>query len=354
MKLHDSVRIHRRQFVLGSLAGALALSATGGIGRAQAQSDGKVVYGIGNLDTMFSAGFVALKNGYFKELGLDAQFIDCQNGPRARQMLAAGQIDICCSASFDPGVVSAAGKPTKVIAGIDRRLPYANVVVRKDLYDGGVKKFSDLAGKRIGVSGPKSAFWLMATHMVEKAGLQGVEIRAIGGTPEMLAALKSGQVDATMATITMMDQAEKEGWGVPIVTINDDAGWSEAMGVGGDIPGQWIYALADTVASRPDAMQAFVGGWMKGNDFIMSHTTEEVAELIHADYLSSLPKETVASTVAILKSKVWSQNNIVEKDAYDRVMDVMAHDRLISDADAAKLSYDQGADMSFARKVRGA
>lgn len=354
MKRNHSIRMPRRQFVLGSMAGALALSATGWAGRAHGQSAGKVVYGIGNLDTMFSAGFVALKNGYFKELGLDAEFIDCQNGPRARQMLAAGQIDICCSASFDPGVVSAAGKPTKVIAGIDRRLPYANVVVRKDLFDAGIKRFADLSGKRIGVSGPKSAFWLMATHMVEKAGLQGVDIRAIGGTPEMLAALKSGQVDASMATITMMDQAEKEGWGVPIVSINDDAGWTEAMGVGGDIPGQWIYALAETVAARPETMQAFVAGWMKGNDFIMSHTPEEVAELIHADYLSALPKETVAATVAILKSKVWSQDNIVEKDAYDRVMDVMAHDRLISDDAAGKLGYDDGADMSFARKARGA
>lgn len=321
---------------------------------ARSQGAGKVVYGIGNLDTMFAAGFVALKNGYFREAGLDAQFIDCQNGPRARQMLAAGQIEICCSASFDPAVVTLAGKPTKVIAGIDRRLPYANVVVSKELYETGVKTFADLGGKRIGVSGPKSAFWLMATHMVEKAGLQGVDIRFIGGTPEMLAALKSGQVDATMATITMMEQAEKEGWGVPIVTVNDDAGWTAAMGVGGDIPGQWIYAQESTVAERPEIMQAFIAGWMKGNDFIFSHSTEEVAELIHADFLFSFQKPTLVQAIATLKDKIWSRDNIVEKDAYDRVIDVMSHGRLISNEEAAQVGYDVGADMSFARKARGA
>ena len=168
---------------------------------ANAQTNaGKLIYGIGNLDPMFSAGFVALKKGYFKEAGLDASFVDCQNGPRARQMLAAQQVNIVASASFDPMVITIAGKLTKVIAGIDQRLPYANVIVRKEDFDSGrIKSFADLAGKRIGVSAPKSAFWLMATQMVETAGLKGVEIRGIGDLASMLAALKSKQVDASMA-----------------------------------------------------------------------------------------------------------------------------------------------------------
>ncbi|MGF7159985.1 NitT/TauT family transport system substrate-binding protein [Rhodoligotrophos appendicifer] len=353
MLKNNSRTIDRRRFLSGS-AGLAATAAFVPGGIAAQASAGDLVYGIGNLDAMFTAGFVALKKGFFKEAGLNASFLDCQNGPRARQMLAAGQIDICASASFDPIIITLAGKPTKVIASIDRRLPYANVIVnRKDFESGQIKSFSDLSGKRLGVSGPKSAFWLMASHMVEKGKLEGVEIRFIGGTPEMLAALKSGQVDASMATMTMMDQAEKEGWGVPIVSINDDAGWTAAMGLGGDVPGQWIYTLAPFVEKRPDAVQAFVTGWMKGNAFVFANSPETVADLIHEEFLRSFKKDTLVRTISVLKEKVWSKDNVVSPEAYQRVLTVMGGDRMMPDADMAKLPYATEVDMAFVTKARG-
>ena len=322
---------------------------------ANAQTNaGKLIYGIGNLDPMFSAGFVALKKGYFKEAGLDASFVDCQNGPRARQMLAAQQVNIVASASFDPMVITIAGKLTKVIAGIDQRLPYANVIVRKEDFDSGrIKSFADLAGKRIGVSAPKSAFWLMATQMVETAGLKGVEIRGIGDLASMLAALKSKQVDASMATLPMMDSAEKEGWGVRIVSIHNPEVWQKTIGLGGDVQGQWIFALDEFISSRPEAVQAFVNGWTKGNDFVMASKPEDTAELIYGDHLSAFKKETVTQTIAILKERIWSRDNMVSSDAYKRVVKVMAGDRLVSDADAAKAPYEVAVDMRFVRKARG-
>jgi len=331
--------------------GASCLTSAG----AHAQgSAGKLVFGIGNLDPMFSAGFVALKRGFFKDVGLDASFIDCQNGPRARQMLAAAQVDIVASASFDPMIITIAGKRAKVIAGIDQRLPYANVIVRKEDVDSGrIKSFADLAGKRIGVSAPKSAFWLMATQMVETAGLKGVDIRGIGNLPSMLAALKSRQVDASMATLPMMDAAVKEGWGVPIVSINDPDGWRKAIGLGGDVQGQWIYALEDFVKSRPEAVQAFVTGWVKGHDFVMANKPEAIADLIYADYLSSFDKASMTETIATYKEKIWSKDNMVTPEAYKRVVTVMAGDRLVSDADAAKSPYETDVDMRFVRKARG-
>lgn len=346
-------QMKRRRFLAGAAAGSAVLGLP--ISRSRAQSSiGKLVYGIGNLDPMFAAGFVALKNGYFKDAGLEASFVDCQNGPRARQMLAAGQVEIVASASFDPMVITIAGKATRVIAGIDQRLPYANMIVRKEDVDSGrIKSIADLGGKRIAVSAPKSAFWLMATQMVETAGLKDVEIRGVGNLASMLAALKSKQVDASMATLPMMDAAVKEGWGAAIVSIHDPEGWRKAIGLGGDVQGQWIFALDDFIKSRPEAVQAFITGWLKGNDFVQANAAEVVSGLIYDDYLSSFAKESVTETIAVLKEKIWSKDNMVTPEAYKRVVTVMAGDRLVSDADAAKSPYELGADMRFVRKARG-
>ena len=342
----------RRAFVRATLSGIALSLASYGSARAQA-SVGKLTIGTGNLDPQFAAGYVAHKNGFFKEFGLDATLIDCQNGPRARQMLAADQISVAVSASFDALIIAAAGKETKTLFNIDTRLPYANVLVHKEDYDSGkIRKFADLAGQKVGVSGPKSAFWLMATHMVEKANIKNVEIRFIGGTPEMLAALKSRQVAASMATMTMMEQAVEQGWAVPIVSFKEERAFRDAIGLGGDVPGLSAFALSSTVAKRPAEIQAFVAGWLKGTDFLMANSAEAIVDLIHQDYLGSFERGTLVRTVATLKDKVWSRDNYLSKDAYNRILAVMGGDRLLSDAEVRKLTYETATDVSMVRKVR--
>ena len=354
MSYQKNEKRSRRYMLANALAGVTATYLPSFSARAQTGALDKIVFGLGNLDVMFSAGFVALKMGYFKDAGLDASFIDCQNGPRARQMLAAGQVNIVAAASFDPIVVTIAGKSTTIVCGIDQRLPYANVVVRKEDFDSGkIKSFADLAGKRIGVSAPKSAFWLMAVQMAEAAGLKSIDIRGIGDTNAMLAALKSKQVDASMATIAMMEIAEKDGWGVPIVSINNPDVWRKAIGLGGDVQGQWIYGLESFIRAKPATVQAFITGWVKGTDYIMANRPEAVADVIHEDYLSSFKKESVTQNIRVLKDKVWSKDNLVTADAYKRVVTLMSSDRLVSNAEAAKSPFEIAVDMSFVKKARG-
>jgi NitT/TauT family transport system substrate-binding protein len=192
----------------------------------------------------------------------------------------------------------------------------------------------------------------MATQMVESGNLKGVEIRGIGDTVAMLAALKSKQVDASMATISMMEAAEREGWGVPLVSINEPEVWRRTIGLGGDVQGQWIYGLEDYIRSNPAIVQAFVTGWVRGHDFVMSNKTETVVDLIYSDFLSPFKRDTVAQAVSVLKEKVWSADNMITADAYRRVVSIMSGDKLVSDAEAARFPYDGAVDMSFVRKAR--
>ena len=61
----------------------------------------------------------------------------------------------------------------------------------------------------------------------------------------------------------------------------------------------------------------------------------------------------MTQTIAILKERIWSRDNMVSSDAYKRVVKVMAGDRLVSDADAAKAPYEVAVAMRFVRKARG-
>lgn len=183
-----------------------------------------------------------------------------------------------------------AGKPATLVFGFDRKLTYANVIVRREDYDSGkIKSLKDLAGKRVGATQPQSSTWLMALYLMQKAGVADkVDIRPLGDLATMLGALKTGSVSASMATMSMMEQARQEGWGVPIFDATTEASWNEFMG--GDVPGIAALTLADTIQKRPETVQAFVGALVKAQDFISAHDAAAITEAIYDDYLSAFPR----------------------------------------------------------------
>ncbi|KAG0927565.1 hypothetical protein G6F31_018013 [Rhizopus arrhizus] len=122
----------------------------------------RVVYGQGSIDPFFAAGYVALKKGYFSEGGLDVEYLNSQSGPRTNQLLAAGQIVFGATAATAAPALTIAGKPATLVFGFDRKLTYANVIVRREDFDSGkIKSLKDLAGKRVGATQPQwtSARW---------------------------------------------------------------------------------------------------------------------------------------------------------------------------------------------------
>ena len=134
-------RRRRALLTAGAASGATSVIGGGGLlaaglltGRSvQAQGKlGKAVYGQGSIDPIFTAGYVALKKGFFGEAGLDVEYLNSQSGPRTNQMLAAGQILFGATAATAAPALTVAGKPAALIFGFDRRMTYANVIVRKD------------------------------------------------------------------------------------------------------------------------------------------------------------------------------------------------------------------------------
>lgn len=85
----------------------------------------------------------------------------------------------------------------------------------------------------------------------------------------------------------------------------------------------------------------------------MANTPEAVANQFYDDFLSPFKKDVVTETIAILKHRTWSRDNMVSPDAHRRVVAVMSGDRLVSNADAAKSPYEAAVDRRLVRKARG-
>lgn len=314
---------------------------------------GKVVYGQGSIDPFFAAGYVALKKGFFGEGGLEVEYLNSQSGPRTNQLLAAGQIAFGATAATAAPALTIAGKPATLVFGFDRKLTYANVIVRRDDYESGkIKSLKDLAGKRVGATQPQSSTWLMALYLMQKAGVADkVDIRPLGDLATMLGALKTGSVAASMATMSMMEQARQEGWGVPIFDATTESSWNEFMG--GDVPGIAALTLEDTIQKRPEVVQAFVTAMVKAQDFITANSSAAITDLIFDDFLSAFPRAAIEKTLGVYKETVFLNDNIITEDAYNRMTAIMGDGRQFSNDEIKTVPYAKCVNMSFVRKARG-
>lgn len=313
---------------------------------------GSAAHGVAGVDTMYAMVYAAMKLGCFAAEGLDVEHINAQSGPRSKQMLAARQVLIATTGINDSVALSLAGKASTVVFSLDRRVPLANILVHKDnLGPGKLQTVADLAGKTIAVTQPQSTAWLMAIYLADHFGIKDrVTVRGFGDTLTMLGAVKSKQVDATIATLSMVDAAVQEGWGAPLFDVTDDAAWNQAFG--GDVPSLGCYVLSNSIDRHGAAIQAFVNALVKGSDWVRAHTPEAVVELVYADFLSGFPKHAVLRAATSYKNSLWNYTNALEPSGYARLMAVMGDGRQFSNEELRRVPYEKAVDMSFVRNAR--
>lgn len=345
-----SKHLDRRTFLTVSAGGTLLTALP--VARAQPKF-GKIDYGIASIDPLYAVAYTALKRDLFKAQGLDVNYMNTQSGPRSKQLLAAGQLFITTTGVNDAIALSLAGKPATVVFGFDQRVPFANLMIRKADFDSGkIKSIKDLAGKTVAVTQPQAATWLMAIYIADRNGImKDVNVRGLGDFATMMGAVKSGQVDATIATISMLDSAKQQGWGHTLFDVTDEKTWNDVFG--GAVPGVGCYVLEESLKPRGDAIQAFVTAMSKAQEVLNNSTPEQIVDGIFDTYLTGYEKEATLRAVRVYKSGVWSKNNEVSADAYNRLIKIMGDGRQFSNAELQAVPYSKVVDMSFLKKARG-
>jgi NitT/TauT family transport system substrate-binding protein len=338
--------IDRRSLLKIAFAGStLVLFADGGL------ATESIAIGAAGADAAYAAIYVAIKNGYFAEEGLNTEHVDSQSGPRGKQMLSAKQIFASSSGSSDSVALTMAGKPAVLIFSMEKRPAGANIIVTRRLFDAGLRSVKDLAGRTIGVTQPQGWTWLLGAYITEAANLRTpVELKPLGDLTTMLAAVKSNAVDGCVATFPMVEQAVQQEWGSPIFRVGNEEDWGSVFS--GDLPGTGLFVLKDAIDQKPDVLQKLVNGLVKASDFLRRSSAEEIAGTIHADYLPGTQSAALVRGINEYKS-VWNYENECSPADYERLLDVMGHGRMYATADLGeKAKFADAVDMSFVRYAR--
>jgi NitT/TauT family transport system substrate-binding protein len=280
-----------RRRVLQGLGATGALCLTSVTARGEA-TPALVTATFGPAGAIYAASMVADVLGFAKQQQLEIKLQITDGGARSRQVLAAGEAMFGHGDTSHPLQISNRGKPARMLYVTETVCSYANMVVRKDLYDQGITTPEKLAQwKRPGGAKPivaataiGSGTWMYGSFIFEALGAaDNINWVAGGGTSTMLGGLESKQFDAIMALPAWQFDAEAHGWGKAIYDVLDKAAWAKAFG--GPLPTTAIYALKTTIDKQPDATQAYINAIYQSMQWMKTNTSEEIFKRIGPKYL---------------------------------------------------------------------
>jgi NitT/TauT family transport system substrate-binding protein len=260
---------------------ALALAVAGGSTGAAAQT--KVRLAVGGKPAMFYLPLTVVERlGYFKDAGLDVEISDFPGGARALQALVGGSADVVAGAYDHTIQMQAKGQ---AIVGITELGQYPGFVLglliaKAASYRGP----ADLKGMKIGVTAPGSSTHFMVRYLMAQAGLKDDDAAfiGIGAGPTAVAAARRGEIDGLVNVDPVISLLESENAIKVVADTRTLEGTRQVFG--GVYPAAVVYVTPAYIQNNGATAQALADAFVRGLRWIATHSPQEIADLMPAEY----------------------------------------------------------------------
>lgn len=240
--------------------------------------------------------FVALEKGYFEEQGVEIKEMVSRSSAARLQATMAGSMDIATS-GFGADIVSAIqqGAPVRIVLSLGREregFAYTWFVIRKDLWDSGVRDFKDLRGRKLAAGGARGSIGeMMLRFALSHGGLTITDvIFVVVNHPQVPDALAGKAIDAAYVAEPFAQAAVDRGHARKLRT-------AVSAFPGGMLDTAVLLMHTGFMREKPELGRAFIRAWLKGAEFanaaIRTGTHREEFHRIVAKY-TKLPLEMVA------------------------------------------------------------
>jgi NitT/TauT family transport system substrate-binding protein len=251
--------------------------------RAQVIEHPKLTLSIGTFIISYLPLPVADAKGFFKRQGLD---VTIQNfgagGAKALQSLIGGSSDVVVGFYDHTVQMQAEGQDVRCVILLNRN-PGIALAVRDDLA-GSIKSAKDLAGKRIGITGPGSSTDFLLRYLLARSGVKGddVSIIGVGSGASVVAAMERKSIDAVMnydPAITMLERKN-----LAHVLVDGRTSEGSAQAFGGSYPASCLYSTGAFITRNPVTIQRLVNAFADALSWIDRTASAEIAAALPAEY----------------------------------------------------------------------
>ncbi|MBI2880324.1 MAG: ABC transporter substrate-binding protein [Candidatus Tectomicrobia bacterium] len=242
-----------------------------------------------------SGFFTAIENGYYKEAGLEVEFIEGRGSSLTVQRVAAGNNDFGVCDLGTAALAISRGVPIKSVAAFSQKS--ANGVISRA--EAKIKGPKDLEGKRLGAS-PADTGRMLFPALATANGVDVSRINMISVQPaSRQKVLLAGEVDAIIAFYdNNVPELRAKGGRVTFFRYSDYKV---------NLLGGGIIAQVKTLDERPDTVRRFARASMKGFGRALEKP-EEAVDIAMKRAPLSIPRrdvalETLKTTLGLIRTE---------------------------------------------------
>ena len=259
--------------------------------------------------------YVAIEEGYFEEEGLDVELTNGNGADKVMTAMIAGEADIGFMGPESTIYTFNEGNEDYAVNFAQLTQRAGNFLVGRT--DTNNFSWQDLKGKTVigGRAGgmPQMVFeYILKMNNIDPSkDLTIIQNIDFGVTAE---AFVSGTGDYTVEFEPHATSVEKEGAGKVIASLGVDSGY---------VPYTCFSALGSYIEENPEIIQSFVRGIQKGLDYVNTHTSEEIAQIIHPQF-----EETDFDTLKTIVERyheqdTWKTDTLFTEEAFELLQNIL-------------------------------
>lgn len=259
--------------------------------------------------------YVAIEKGYFAKEGIDLELVCGFGADKVMTAVLSGEADIGFMGSEASIYTYNEGANDYVVNFAQLTQRAGNfLVAREKLEDFSwedLKGSLVLGGRKGGM--PQMVFeYILKQHGIDpKADLDINQNIDFGSTA---AAFSEGQGEFSVEFEPHATSLEKAGKGYVVASLGEDSGY---------VPYTAFSAKGSYLKNNPETIQKFVNALQKGMDYVQSHTPEEIAKAIAAQF-----EETDIDTITTIVKRyheqdTWKSDLIFEKESFELLQDIL-------------------------------
>lgn len=268
----------------------------------------------------YAPHYVAISEGFFEEEGLTIDLTNAGGADKAMAALLSGEVQVgFMGPEASIYVYNEGGKDLPInFAQVTQR--DGSFLVSKNPHSD--FKFNQMIGSEV-IGGRKGGVPEMTLEYVLK--LKGLNIATDDVSADVnvrtdisfdaMAGAFTG-LDAEYVTLfePLATTMEQEGKGYIVASIGAEAG---------PLPYTCYQATESYMKANPAIIQSFTNAIYKGQQWVASHTSEEIAESIH-QFFPDMELENLVTVVERYKSiDAWAETPVLSEDSLNKLMDVM-------------------------------
>lgn len=283
--------------------------------------------------------YVAIEEGYFAEEGIDLTLVTGFGADKTMTAVLTGEAEIGFMGSESSIYTYLGGTEDYVVTFAQLTQRAGNFLVSREPvedFDWSMLKGKEVLGGRAGGM-PQMVFeYILKKNNIDpKADLTIDQSIDFGSTA---AAFSGGQGEFTVEFEPHATALEQKGDGYVVASLGEDSGY---------VPYTAFSARKSYIEKNPEVIQSFTNALQKGMDYVLSHTPEEIAEVIKPQFEETEDEALIAIIERYYEQDTWKENLIFEEDSFTLLQDILE--------DAGELEqrvpYEELVNTEFAAKA---